>query len=174
MTSLPQPDLPEFAVRFAEEADCPVILRFIQALAEYEKMSGQVAATVEKLRESLFVKRQAEVIIAEYQGRPVGFALFFENYSTFLGQANMYLEDLFVNADCRGKGFGKALFQCLAALAVRRGYRRIDWWCLDWNRKSIDFYLGLGAKAKDEWTVYRLQGEALERLGDFYSVCAKC
>ncbi len=164
---LSQPALPDFSVRFAGEADCQLILEFIRALAVFEKMADQVTATVEGLRQSLFVKRQVEVIIAEYAGRPVGFALFFENYSTFLGQANMYLEDLFVNEDCRGKGFGKALFQCLAALAVRRGYRRIDWWCLDWNRKAVDFYLALGARAEDEWTVYRLQGEALERLGEF-------
>lgn len=155
---------PNFRIRLAVEADCPAILKCINGLAVYEKMANEVTATVESLRESLFVRRQAEVLIGEYQGEVAGFALFFPNYSTFLGQANIYLEDLFVWEKFRGKGFGKALLLHLARLAVERGCARLDWCCLDWNASAIAFYQSLGAKALNEWTVFRLQGEALKRL----------
>lgn len=153
-----------FRIRPAEEADCPLILDFILALAAYENMENEVVATVEGLHESLFQRRQAEVMIGEYEGKPVAFALFFHNYSTFLGKANLYLEDLFVQEAYRGRGFGKAMFRELAAIAVARGCERLDWWCLDWNENSIAFYKRMGAVAMSDWTVYRLGGEALQLL----------
>lgn len=151
-------------IRFAREGDCERILRFIRALAEYEKMADQVVATAEGLRETLFVKRQAEVIIGEYRGEAVAFALFFHNYSTFLGKAGLYLEDLFVEPSHRGLGIGRAMFIELARIAVNRGCERLDWWCLDWNERSIRFYEQMGAEAMDEWTVYRLNKGALHGL----------
>lgn len=166
MNQLPASRLPGFSIRFANEDDCPVILELIRLLAVYEKMEDQVTATVEKLRESLFAKKDAEVLIGEENGRPVGFALFFGNYSTFLGQANVFLEDLYVREDCRGRGYGKALLAALASIAVRRGAKRLDWQCLDWNKPSIDFYRGIGAVSLDQWLVFRLKGEALERLAE--------
>ncbi len=151
-------------IRFAREDDCALILRFIRALATYEKMADQVVATEGGLRETLFRKKQAEVIIGEFRGEPVAFALFFHNYSTFLGKAGMYLEDLFVEPSCRGLGIGKAMFAELARIAVDRGCERLDWWCLDWNERSVRFYKGMGAEAMDEWTVYRLHKAALAEL----------
>ncbi len=155
-----------FVIRFATEKDVPLILRFIKDLAEYEKMLEEVVATEEGLQKSLFDKEQAEVIIAEEYGRPVGFALFFHNYSTFLGKANLYLEDLFVKPEYRGKGFGKALLSFLGKIAVDRDCGRLDWWCLDWNTSSIEFYKEMGAIPMDEWTVYRVEGEKLKRLAE--------
>lgn len=153
-----------FTIRFAREEDTPLILRFIKELADYEKMLDQVVATEEILRASIFEKKQAEVIIGEYNGVPVGFALFFHNFSTFLGKANLYLEDLYVTPEARGKGFGRVLLAFLGKIAVDRGCGRLDWWCLDWNTTSIDFYLEMGAKPMNEWTVYRIEGHALEGL----------
>jgi len=150
-----------FRIRFAQENDCAVILGFIRDLADYENMSDDVVATAESLRESIFRKRQAEVIIGEENGIPVAFALFFHNYSTFLGRAGIFLEDLFVKKLHRGKGYGKAMLRKLASIAVERDCGRLEWSCLDWNRPSIDFYLKTGAVAMDEWTVYRLAGESL-------------
>ena len=147
--------------RFAEAADTPLILRFIRDLAEYEKMADQVVADEALLREQLFEKRQAEVIFALEDGKEVGFALFFHNFSTFLGRSGLYLEDLFVLPEYRGRGYGKALLSRLAAIAVERGYGRMEWWCLDWNHPSIDFYKSLGAEPMEEWTVYRLTGRTL-------------
>lgn len=155
-----------FVIRFATEKDVPLILRFIKDLAEYEKMLEEVVATEEGLQQSLFDKEQAEVIIAEEYGRPVGFALFFHNYSTFLGKANLYLEDLFVKPEYRGKDYGKALLSYLAKIAVDRDCGRLDWWCLDWNTSSIEFYKKMGAIPMDEWTVYRVEGEKLKRLAE--------
>ena len=155
-----------FQIRFAKEDDSGIILRLIQGLAQYEKLSHQVTATQEGIRETLFVKRQAEVIIAQEDGKAVGFALFFPNYSTFLGKAGIYLEDLFVLEEYRGRGYGKALFERLAQIAEERGCERMDWWCLDWNKSSIDFYKSMAAVPMDEWTVWRLEKAAIKRLAD--------
>ena len=147
--------------RCAEEKDTAIILQFIKDLAEYEKLSGDVVATEELLREWIFEKKKAEVIFAVADGEEVGFALFFHNFSTFLGRAGIYLEDLFVKPEHRGKGCGKGLLRELARIAVERGCGRLEWSCLDWNQPSIDFYLSLGAQPMDEWTVYRMSGETL-------------
>jgi GNAT superfamily N-acetyltransferase len=154
----------DVAIRFATEQDTPLILSFIKGLAEYENMLDQVTATEEILHESLFVGKKAEVVIAEYRGEPVGFALFFHNFSTFLGKPGIYLEDLFVLPKMRGLGIGKALLSFLAKLAVERGCGRFEWWCLDWNKPSIAFYQQMGAKPMNEWTVYRVDGSALSDL----------
>ena len=149
--------------RPAVAGDEELILSFICALADYEKMSDQVVATPELLREWLFEKKTAEVIFAEVKGKAVGYALFFYNFSTFLGRAGIYLEDLIVLPQERGHGYGKALLKELARIAVERGCGRLEWSCLDWNQPSIDFYTKrMGAVPMDEWTVYRLTGETLE------------
>ena len=150
--------------RFATENDAALILEFIRALAEYEKMSDDVVANEELLREWIFEKKKAEVIFAVESGVEVGFALFFHNFSTFLGRAGIYLEDLFVKPEYRGRGHGKALICELARITVERGCGRLEWCCLDWNRPSIDFYTSLGAVPMDEWTTYRLTGESLNTL----------
>ncbi len=150
--------------RYATQEDTGLILSFIRALAEYEKLSDQVVATEELLQEWIFEQRKAEVIFALEDGQEVGFALFFHNFSTFLGRAGLYLEDLLVRPEHRGKGYGKALLKRLAQIARERGCGRLEWSCLDWNRPSIDFYLSLGAVPMDEWTVYRVAGETLEEL----------
>ncbi|MBS1808962.1 MAG: GNAT family N-acetyltransferase [Acidobacteria bacterium] len=155
----------EFEIKAATITDVPVILSFIKKLAEYEKLAHLVAATEDGLREVLFGQRQyAETVIAYYQNEPVGFALFFHNFSTFLGKPGIYLEDLFVDVEHRGKGFGKALLIHLAKLAQERNCGRLEWSVLNWNQPSIDFYESLGARPLNEWTVYRLTGEALEQL----------
>jgi len=153
-------------LRLAKEEDLSLILRFIKELADYEKLLHEVVATEEILRESLFVRKAAEVVIAEYQGEPVGFALFFHNFSTFLGRPGLYLEDLYVRPEMRGKGIGKLLLSYLAKLALERGCGRFEWWCLDWNKSSIDFYKSIGAIPMDEWTVYRVCDKALEDLAE--------
>ena len=150
--------------RFATENDAALILEFIRALAEYEKMSDDVVANEELLREWIFEKKKAEVIFAVESGVEVGFALFFHNFSTFLGRAGIYLEDLFVKPEYRGRGHGKALICELARITVERGCGRLEWCCLDWNHPSIDFYTSLGAVPMDEWTTYRLTGESLNTL----------
>ena len=150
--------------RFARPEDAGLVLEFIRALAEYEHMLDQVVADEATLSEQLFEKKNAEVIFAMEGGREVGFALFFHNFSTFLGRAGMYLEDLYVLPEYRGKGYGKGLLQQLAAIALERGCGRLEWWCLDWNRPSIDFYKSLGAEAMEDWTVYRLAGNTLTAL----------
>jgi len=153
-----------FEIRQATEADVPMILRFIRALAEYEKLSHKVVATEESLRRTLFGNpRFAEVILGYEDGEPVGFALFFHNYSTFLGRPGIYLEDLFVDPDRRGRGYGKALLAHLARLARDRDCGRVEWAVLDWNAPSIQFYKSLGAVPLDDWIIFRLTGEALER-----------
>lgn len=150
--------------RYAEEKDTQVILEFIKELAIYENMLEDVVATEELLKEWIFEKNKAEVIFAMEGQTEVGFALFFHNFSTFLGRAGIYLEDLFVKKEYRGRGYGKALLKKLAQITVERGCGRLEWSCLDWNKPSIDFYLSLGAVPMDEWTVYRLTGERLEKM----------
>lgn len=154
----------ERSIRRAEESDLPLILEFIRELASYEHMEDQVTATQELLREWLFERQAAEVLLALEGEEAVGFALYFGNFSTFLGRGGIYLEDLYVKERCRGRGHGRALLRELARLAVSRGCGRLEWACLDWNRPSIDFYLSLGARPMDEWTTYRLTGPALETL----------
>ena len=150
--------------RFANENDVGIILQFIRELAEYEKLSHEVVATEEILRHWIFEEKKAEVIFALDQGREVGFALFFHNFSTFLGRAGLYLEDLYVKPEFRGKGYGKGLLKQLAKIAGERGCGRLEWSCLDWNKPSIDFYRSLGAVPMEGWTVYRLTGDRLENM----------
>lgn len=151
-------------IRPAVREDAAVILHLIQGLADYEKLSKEVVATPQMLEKWLFGERPvAEVLIAEWQGAACGFALFFHNFSTFLGKPGFYLEDLYVEPEFRGKGIGKALLLRLAALAVERDYGRVEWSVLDWNEPAIGFYKSLGAKPMDEWTVFRLTGDALTK-----------
>ena len=157
-------EIQAFEIRQAKENDVKLILQFIKGLGEYEKLSHEVVATEEKLYKTLFQQKMAEVIIGEYNGNPVGFALFFHNYSTFLGQAGIYLEDLYILPEMRGNGFGKSMLKYLAKLAVERDCGRLEWACLDWNEPSISFYKGLGAKALEDWTVYRVTGETLVEM----------
>ena len=154
----------EITFRYAEESDTGLILQFIKALAAYEKMSDDVVATEELLREWIFEKQKAEVFFALEGDKEVGFALFFHNFSTFLGRAGIYLEDLFVLPEYRGKGYGKNILSQLAKIAVDRGCGRLEWACLDWNQPSINFYLSLKAQPMNDWTVYRLSGESLSHL----------
>ena len=156
----------ELTFRFAEERDTPLILDFIKWLADYEQLLDQVVADEATLADQLFRKKNAEVLFALEDGKEVGFALFFHNFSTFLGRSGLYLEDLFVLPEHRGKGYGKAILQKLASIAVERGCGRLEWWCLDWNKPSIDFYLSLGAEPMSDWTVYRLTGETLKNLAE--------
>ena len=152
--------------RSATEADTGLILQFIRALAEYEKMLDLVVADEELLTDQLFHKKNAEVVFAMEDGKEVGFALYFHNFSTFLGRSGLYLEDLFVYPEYRGKGYGKAILKRLAAIAVERGCGRLEWACLDWNQPSIDFYRSLGAEPMSDWTVYRLTGQTLDRMAN--------
>ena len=150
--------------RFAEEADAGLVLDFIRRLADYEKMADLVVADEELLRVQIFQEKHAEVLFVLEGEREVGFALFFHNFSTFLGRSGLYLEDLYVLPEYRGKGYGKALLCRLARIAVDRGCGRMEWGCLDWNEPSIQFYRSLGAEPMEDWTVYRLAGETLHRL----------
>jgi len=152
--------------RFATESDVGLILQFIRELADYEKMLPQVVATGELLREWIFEKQKAEVIFAMADGKEVGFALFFHNFSTFLGRAGIYLEDLYVKPEYRGRGYGKGLLKQLAKIALDRDCGRLEWWCLNWNQPSIDFYLSLGAEPMKDWTVYRIAGKMLTDLAE--------
>ncbi|HBF40055.1 MAG TPA: GNAT family N-acetyltransferase [Firmicutes bacterium] len=157
-------------IRYAEEKDVALILAFIHELAAFERMADQVTASGEDIRLSLFEKRQAEVILGEANSEPAAFALFFHNYSTFLGKANLFLEDLFVKEQYRGNGFGKAMLRRLAQIAVERGCERIDWLCLDWNRPAINFYQGIDAVILDDRRVFRISGDRLEGFANFESV----
>lgn len=156
----------ELTFRYGERKDTALILKFIKELAEYEKMLDEVVATEELLEEWIFDRQKAEVIFALADGKEAGFALFFHNFSTFLGRAGIYLEDLYVNPEYRGLGIGKSLLKKLAAVAVERGCGRLEWWCLDWNKSSIDFYLSMGAEPMEDWTVYRIAGKTLEKLAE--------
>ena len=155
---------PDVVFRFAREDDVPTLLRLIHGLAEYEKMEDDVTATEETLRDSLFRRKSAEAVLAELRGEPVGYALFFHNFSTFLGRSGLYLEDIFVMRSCRGRGIGRALLSFLARIAVERGCGRMEWICLNWNTPSADFYQAMGAKRQEEWTIFRLDGEELPKL----------
>ena len=152
--------------RNAERKDTALILQFIKELADYEKMLDEVVADEATLETWIFDKQKAEVIFAVKDEKEVGFALYFHNFSTFLGRAGIYLEDLYVKPEYRGKGYGKAILKKLTSIAVERGCGRLEWWCLDWNKPSIDFYLSLGAEPMSDWTVYRIAGDTLKQLAD--------
>ena len=151
-------------IRKAVREDTALILEFIRGIAKYEKMENEVEATVEMLEEQLFDKGRAEVIFAMEKDKEVGFALFFHNFSTFVGRAGLYLEDLYVYPEYRGKGYGKALFMELVNIASERRCGRMEWVCLNWNKPSIDFYRSMGAVSLDEWTTYRLTEDAIAKL----------
>ena len=150
--------------RYAQKNDVPLILNFIKELAAYEKMENEVVATENLLEKWLFEEKKAEVLFAVLDEREIGFALFFHNFSTFLGRAGIYLEDLYIMPEYRGHGYGKAILKKLAQITVQRDCGRLEWSCLDWNQPSIDFYLSLGAKPMDEWTVYRLTKDTLANM----------
>ena len=162
-----QTNIDGFTLRPAAPEDSALLLTLIKELAEYEKMAHDVVATEEGIRSSLFSDhRNAEALIAEFEGAPVGFAIFFHNFSTFLARRGLYLEDLYIKPAMRSRGFGKAILKVLARIAVERGCGRMEWAVLDWNESAIKFYKSLGAEAMDEWTVFRLSGNALKRLGE--------
>lgn len=152
--------------RTATPNDVPLVLFFIKELAVYEKMLDEVVATEEILKEWIFDKQSAEVIFVLHEGKEVGFALYFHNFSTFVGRAGLYLEDLYVMPEYRGMGYGKGLLRRLAQIAVERGCGRMEWVCLDWNKPSIDFYRSLGAQPMDDWTIYRLAGNSLKQMAE--------
>lgn len=156
----------ELTFRYAQRSDTPLILQFIRELADYVKMLDEVVADEKTLEEWIFDKGKAEVIFAVVDEKEIGFALFFHNFSTFLGRAGIYLEDLFVKPEYRGNGYGKAILKQLASIAVERKCGRLEWWCLDWNQPSIDFYLSLGAEPMSDWTVYRITGDTLANLAE--------
>lgn len=156
----------QIKIRAAREDEAGTILKFIKKLAEYEKLSNDVMATEETLYESIFVRHEAEVIFAEEGAEIVGFALFFHNFSTFVGRKGLYLEDLFVLPEKRGRGYGKALLQHLAQIAIERNCGRMEWVCLDWNTPSINFYKSIGAVPQEDWTVYRLTEENLKLFAE--------
>lgn len=166
MTHRKEDEVPEeeesFSMRLAGKGDAPELVEMIRELAAYENLEEEVVATPELLVKWMFDEERAEAILAVENGNTVGFALFFTTFSTFLGRPGLYLEDLYIKPECRGKGYGKILLAQLARLTVERGYGRLEWWCLDWNKPSIQFYLTHGAEPMDEWTVYRLSGEDLE------------
>lgn len=153
-------------MRFATPADVPLVLSLIRELADFEGLLDRVVATEEILLRSLFVERKAEVILCEIEGECAGFALFFHNFSTFLGRPGIYLEDLYVRPAFRGRGLGTRFLSRLAALALERDCGRLEWWCLDRNEGAVSFYRKMGAEAMDEWTVFRVDGERLQALAD--------
>ena len=155
-----------FTIRNATPQDTGLIYGFILKMARYEKLESEVDTSEEALRRALFDERQAEVVIGEENGIPVGFALFFHNFSTFLGRGGIYLEDLYIQPEFRGRGYGKSTMEKLAHIAVERGCGRLEWWCLDRNQPSIEFYLSLGAVPMSEWTVYRISGDTLSELAE--------
>lgn len=151
-------------IRKAERQDVPLLLKFIRGIAQYEKMENEVIASADVLEQEMFDEHRAEAVFAVVDGREVGFALYFYNFSTFIGHSGLYLEDLFVWPEERGKGYGKALLLYLIKIAREHHCGRMEWTCLNWNQPSIDFYLSLGAVPMKEWTVYRLDAAAIERL----------
>ena len=156
----------KFDIRFANVEDCALILKFIKELARYEKLEHEVSATEDILKEWIFEKKKCEVLIASENNIEIGYALFFHNFSTFLGKAGVYLEDLYINPDYRGLGYGKKLLKEVAKIAVERGCERLDWQCLDWNKSSIDFYLSLNAIEMSDWNSYRLSHEVLKKFAE--------
>lgn len=154
----------EFSIRTTDMDDAELVLSYIKKIAEYEKLSDLVVADVNDIRKSIFEKKQAEVVIAEVDGHPIGFMLYFFSYSTFWGRANLYLEDLFIDKAYRHQGYGKLMFKALAKIAVKNECKRIDWMCLDWNQKSIEFYQSLGAKPLNEWITFRLEDQEISKL----------
>ena len=156
----------KISFRYADRKDVSLILKFIKELADYEKMLDEVVADEATLETWIFDLKKAEVIFATVDDKEIGFALFFNNFSTFLGRAGIYLEDLYVMPEYRGKGYGKAILKKLAAIAVERGCGRLEWWCLDWNTPSIEFYLSLGAEPMSDWTVYRIAGDTLKNFAE--------
>lgn len=154
----------DITFRYATKNDTKLILKFIKELAEYEKLLDQVVATEELIDEWMFEKQKIEVIFALKDNKEIGYALFFHNFSTFLGRGGIYVEDLYVSPEYRGMGYGKSLLKELSRIAVQRGCGRLEWVCLDWNKPSIDFYLSLGAKQMSEWTIYRVEGDTLENM----------
>ena len=157
---------PETVFRYADRNDVPLILGFVKELADYEQLQDEVVADEKTLEEWIFDRQKAEVIFALEDGKEVGYALFFHNFSTFLGRAGIYLEDLYIKKKKRSRGHGKGLLKKLASIAVERGCGRLEWSCLDWNKPSIDFYLSLGAQPMSDWTVYRLAGNTLTELAE--------
>jgi len=157
-------DLKGLVIRTATTKDSVLILSFIKKLATYEKLLHKVSATKTKISKSIFINKEAEVLIAVYNKKPVGFALFNKTYSTFLGQANMHLEDIYVNEDMRNLGIGKEMFKVLARIAISRKYQRFEWNCLNWNKPSLLFYKKLGAKTLDDWIIHRLGPEEMKKL----------
>ncbi|HIX65101.1 MAG TPA: GNAT family N-acetyltransferase [Candidatus Anaerotruncus excrementipullorum] len=155
-----------FSIRPAGPADVGLVLRFIRELAAYEKLEDQVVADEATLSQQMFQKGRARAVIAEYEGEPVGFALYFFNFSTFLGRGGLYLEDLYLTPAVRGKGFGQRMFCYLAQVALQEGCGRMEWWCLDWNTPSQGFYRRMGAQPMEDWTVWRMTRQALEALAE--------
>lgn len=153
-------------IRETNEKDCELILSLIKEIAEYEKMSNQVIATEETLLEYIFKNNRAEVVILELDKNPIGYALFFYNFSTFVGRSGLYLEDIFIKNEFRGRGIGKEVFKFLAKKAREEGCKRMEWVCLDWNEPSINFYKSLGAVPMDEWTIYRLNEKEIKKLSE--------
>ncbi|MGL4774638.1 MAG: GNAT family N-acetyltransferase [Clostridium sp.] len=155
-----------FKLRSTIKEDASLILELIKEIAVYEKMLDEVVATEESILESIFEKKEAEVLIGEFNGEPIGYALYFFNYSTFIGKAGFYLEDIYIKPEYRGKGIGTEIFRVLGKIAFEKGCRRMEWSCLNWNEPSIQFYKGLGAIPMSEWTVYRLTDENIEKLAN--------
>lgn len=154
----------DFTVRIAEEKDIPIVFSFIKELAEYEDLSHRVMATEEAIFHAMFEKRIIEAIIGEFEGIPVGFFLYYYTFSTFAGKTGIYLEDVYIKPEMRRKGFGKSMFEVMAALAKEKDCNKLEWQCLNWNKPSIQFYTSIGAKPVDDWTVYSLQGDKMDAL----------
>jgi len=166
MNAAVKPALEDFKIRFADENDAELIFDFIRRLADYEKMLDKVVATKNDIMEVFFERKIAEAIIGEYNGEPVGFVIFFYNFSTFMGRPGIYIEDFYVNPEFRSKGIGTLLIAFIAKLAVERKCGKMEWMVLDWNESSINFYKKIGAVAMDEWETYKLDGIALEKLAE--------
>jgi GNAT superfamily N-acetyltransferase len=163
MSKIIQTRIPGFTLRFAEKNDAGTIFGMVKELAEYEKLLDSFETTEEQFKESLFQRGVTETLIGEYSGKSVGYAIFFHNFSSFLGRIGIYIEDVYVKPEMRGRGFGEAMFAFIAKLAVERKCGRLEWSCLDWNKPSIAFYEKMGAERLHEWTMYRLAGRDLER-----------
>lgn len=155
-----------FTIRFANEDDAEIVFNMVKKLAAYEQLTDSLKATMEIFRESLFQRGVAETLIGEYEGTPVGYAIFFHNFSSFTGRIGIFIEDIYVKTEMQGKGFGQAMFACIAKLAIERKCGRLEWSCLDWNKPSIAFYEKMGATRLDEWSTYRLSGDALEQIAE--------